>query len=110
MNYYILAIQNYVNFKGRATNTEYWNYFFVNVVIYIILLLVAAMSPFGFLYVLPTLYNLFICLPDLGAAVRRLHDTNKSGWYLLVILIPIIGIFVYIYLLSRPTVDIDNRY
>ncbi len=112
MQYYLLALKNYVVFEGRSNRTEYWMFFLIDFIIALTLNILAFISPgdSGFINFLPTLYLLFIFLPDCSASARRLHDTNKSAWYMLTIFVPIIGIFVLLYLLSKPTVDIDNNY
>lgn len=80
-NYYIKAIKNYVTFRGRATRPEFWFFALFNGIITIIL------TQFGkFIHndALLYVYALFIELPYLGVAVRRMHDIDRSGWWILV--------------------------
>ena len=106
MNWYVKALKQYVDFSGRARRREYWMFFLVNLVIVIVLSLVDTMlgtggfratSGGGSFYaanslgLLSGLYSLAVLLPAIAVAVRRLHDTDRSGWWILIGLIPIIG-------------------
>lgn len=90
-----VVLQNYANFNGRARRSEYWYYTLMNIIIAIVaMILDKALGinfdplPYGPLY---AFYGLAVFLPGLAVAVRRLHDVNKSGWFILIALIPIIG-------------------
>jgi uncharacterized membrane protein YhaH (DUF805 family) len=90
--------KNYANFSGRARRSEYWYYTLMNVIILIglqILIAVCAFNQLGaasmILGIVYLLYALGTLVPSLAVGVRRLHDVGKSGWYLLVSLIPIVG-------------------
>jgi uncharacterized membrane protein YhaH (DUF805 family) len=90
--------KNYANFNGRARRSEYWYYTLMNVIILIglqILIAVCAFNQLGaasmILGIVYLLYALGTLVPSLAVGVRRLHDVGKSGWYLLVSLIPIVG-------------------
>lgn len=104
MKYYLKALKNYSNFAGRARRSEYWYFVLFNYLVLILIGLVEVItqgifrpvaapdtplaSPFGILYFV---YIIFTLVPGLAVAVRRLHDVNKSGWFLLVALIPLVG-------------------
>ena len=78
------VFRNYVVFDGRARRSEYWWFaLFSFIVGFVVELLHSSL--------LTGLVNLALLLPSLAVAVRRLHDTNRSGWWLLLVLIPIIG-------------------
>lgn len=100
-----VVFENYANFEGRARRSEYWYYTLANVLILLSILLVGtliiggleieALSPLiGGLYILVTLA---LIIPSLAVAVRRLHDTGKSGWLLLIGLIPFGGIVLLVF-------------
>ena len=92
MEWYLKAIRdNYVNFAGRATRQEYWMFVLINTIIAVILAFVGMVLFRSSANYLGALYSLAVLLPSLGVAVRRLHDTNRSGWWLLIALIPIVG-------------------
>ena len=89
-------VKNYVNFSGRASRSEYWWFVLFNFVFGFALLPIDIalgydiMDPYSTPWV-SNLFSLLLLLPGLGLAVRRLHDTGRSGWWLLIGLIPCIG-------------------
>lgn len=105
MNYFLDVIKNhYVDFKGRARRKEYWMYTLFNflaILIFYALVFVAAYSQQQTLmYIISGilwLYCLGLILPSLGVAIRRLHDIGKSGWWLLLNLIPAGSIVVFVF-------------
>ncbi len=89
MNWYLKVFRQYADFSGRARRTEYWMFALFNIIIGSILLAIdLGLGTYGALY---SIYGLVVLIPGLAVAVRRLHDVGKSGWFLLVGLIPIIG-------------------
>ena len=104
---------NYANFKGRASRSEYWRFYGITIVIAGIFNVLSALvmdtalaSVVGLISIV---YNLAILLPSIGLAARRLHDIGKSGWMLLISLIPF-GIIYVIYLLAQKGDEGDNQY
>ena len=85
--------QKYVDFNGRASRPEFWWFFLFQMGVFIVTGLVHQL-----VYALAVLALL---LPGLGVAVRRMHDTGKSGWWLLLSLIPLIGLVVIYFLAQR---------
>jgi len=79
------CIHNLTNFKGRASRTEYWSF----IVVIILAQIVLGWLPLGFISLILILPLIFFV--PLSVAVRRLHDINRSGWWLLLSLIPILG-------------------
>jgi uncharacterized membrane protein YhaH (DUF805 family) len=112
MQWYTDVIKKYVEFSGRARRKEYWMFVLISFVISIILSMLDRIigtqsANFG---VLSGLYSLAVLLPSLGVAVRRLHDTNRSGWWILLGLIPIVGaIILIVFTVLEGTVG-DNKY
>jgi len=110
MNYYLAVLNKYAEFSGRAGRAEYWYFVLFNFLIIIGLNILTWM--FGkvpglgmILSATAALYGLAMIVPGLAVAVRRLHDTNKSGWMLLLCLIPLIGsiiVLVFMILDSQP--------
>jgi uncharacterized membrane protein YhaH (DUF805 family) len=94
MKWYTKVLSQYADFGGRARRTEYWMFALINVVITIILVILDTMigtlgeAGFG---LLSGLYSLAVLLPSLAVSVRRLHDTNRSGWWVLISLVPFVG-------------------
>ena len=103
MKWYFVVLQKYIVFEGRARRQEYWMFMLVN---FIISLILAALS-FG---VLETVYGLAVFLPSLGVSFRRLHDTGRSGLWLLLGLIPIIGALVLLYFFAQDSTPGTNQY
>lgn len=112
-NWKSVVVDNYANFDGRARRSEYWYFVLVQVIISFILqlldlVLVAAadlpVAPLG------TLFGIAMLVPGLAVAVRRLHDTGRSGWWLLVALIPILGWIYIIYLYVIEGTQGPNEY
>lgn len=103
MEWYLGVIRKYAEFTGRARRQEYWMFVLINMLISaaigIVERSVGLATDAGAGGPLSGLYGLFVLIPGIAVAVRRLHDTGRSGWYLLVGLIPLIGwIFVIIWL------------
>lgn len=84
--------QNYANFSGRARRSEYWGFVLLQMLIafplYVWMQLSDGVSLAGVLYGLFALAGL---LPNLAVLTRRLHDTGRSGWWVFVIFIPLVG-------------------
>ena len=114
MNWYLTVLKKYAVFVGRARRNEYWMFFLFN-----FLFLIAASiidhtlgitfdgTWYGPIY---TLYALALFIPGLAVAVRRLHDVNKSGWYLLISIIPIIGPIIVLIKLCTDSTPGENQY
>ena len=99
--YFNRAISRFARFNGRASRAEYW-YFFLAVLLLNVALtllgLVFSESVLGDLIeLLSGVLLLFVLMPSISIGVRRLHDVNKSGWWYLLILVPLIGPLVLLY-------------
>jgi uncharacterized membrane protein YhaH (DUF805 family) len=103
-----VVLERYAQFQGRSGRPEFWWYFLAGVIIGIVFnILIAISSIFWVLYVI---YGLGVLIPGLAVAVRRLHDTDKSGWWLLIGLIPLVGIIVLIVFWATEGMRGPNRY
>lgn len=94
MEWYLKVLKNYTAFSGRARRKEYWMFFLFNMIISYALNFLGQMlvDSLGTLAALPSaIYGLAVLIPSIAVCVRRLHDINKSGWFMLIALIPIIG-------------------
>lgn len=102
MEWYLSVLKNYVGFSGRARRKEYWMFMLFNILVSIVLNVVGAviMAP-----VLGFIYSLAVLLPSIAVSVRRLHDTGRSGWWLLLSLIPLIGTIVLLIFLVQDSHD-----
>ncbi|PLS16066.1 DUF805 domain-containing protein [Bacillus sp. M6-12] len=102
MQWFLKALKNYVGFKGRARRKEYWMFILFSAIISLVLTVIELIL--GIPAVLTGLFSLAILLPSLAVTVRRLHDTGRSGWWLLVSLIPLLGsllILIYTFMDSE---------
>ncbi|MFE9865299.1 DUF805 domain-containing protein [Streptomyces sp. NPDC005506] len=89
MHWYLDVLKKYAVFSGRARRQEYWMYTLFNVIAVIILAVLDAVL--GTQPVLIAIYYLLVLLPSLGVFVRRLHDTGRSGWWILFGIVPLVG-------------------
>jgi uncharacterized membrane protein YhaH (DUF805 family) len=103
MNWYLDVLRKYVDFGGRARRKEYWMFVLFNVIISVVLVMVdLALGTFSAergMGLLGGIYSLGVLLPSLSVCVRRLHDTDRSGWWLLIAFVPCVGAFVLLYFL-----------
>lgn len=102
--------QNYCNFSGRSSRSEYWWFSLFNLIIGFILGFIGSMISQQAYYVLSAIVNLGLLLPGLGLVVRRLHDINKSGWWILINLIPLVGWIIMLVWLCKDSDPTDNQY
>ncbi len=118
MEWYIKVLKNYTEFEGRARRKEYWMFTLVNLLIVMglqaVLFMVAGMNPESSLGLLLSgilgIYSLGVFIPSLAVGVRRLHDTGRSGWWLLISLVPVIGFIVLLVFLVQDSQAGSNRY
>ncbi|MDP3678949.1 MAG: DUF805 domain-containing protein [Methylotenera sp.] len=97
-----LCFQKYADFNGRAKKPEYWWFFLFCFLVALLLEVVA--SSVSWIFTLATL------IPSFAVGSRRLHDTNKSGWFQLLWLIPLLGWIAMIYLLVQESDAEANQY
>ena len=114
MNWYLEVLRKYAVFNGRSRRKEYWFYFLFNFLIITALLLIDNMigtfdqeSGMG---LLSGLYAVAVLIPGIAVAVRRLHDTNRTGWWVLIALIPIVGPILLIFFLIQDSTEGNNRF
>ena len=82
------CLQKYVDFSGRARRSEFWFFYLFEILAFVVAVIID--SVFGTSIFAPVV-GLGLLLPMLAVAVRRLHDTGRSGWFLLLGLIPLVG-------------------
>ncbi len=117
-NWWLEALKKYAVFDGRARRKEYWMFALFNSLValaWAVEAIVFGVAPenqglFVAFFWLPTLYSLAILLPSLAVMVRRLHDTDHSGWWTLISLVPLVGGIVLLVYLARDSDPSPNRY
>ena len=111
MHWYTDVIRRYTDFDGRADRPEFWWFALINLIISVVIWSVG-IALFGFATgeFLAIVYGLATLLPSLGVQIRRLHDTNKSGWWIVVSLVPFVGGIILIVLLAIAGTPGPNRY
>ena len=109
MNYYLDVLKKYAVFSGRANRKEYWYFFLFNIIISIVLSVIVNVIGHG-ANIISILYSLAVLVPSLAVAVRRLHDIGKSGWWILITLIPLVGPIWLIILLAMRSKTENNKY
>ena len=108
MNWYLEVVKKYAVFSGRAHRQEYWMFVLINLIIGFGLGFIEGLV--GLPGVLSTLYGLAILLPSLGVSIRRLHDTGRTGWWVLISFVPILGLIVLIVFMVKDSQPGDNMY
>lgn len=98
---------NYANFTGRSARPEFWWFALFNfIILAVFFVLMMIVPPISYL---EWLYRLAVLIPSIAVGVRRLHDIDKSGWWLLITL-TIIGILLIIYWAIQPGTQGPNRF
>jgi len=118
VDYWFKAIRKYGVFRGRACRKEYWMFFLFNLIFQAVA--IALDNALGIVFVkgriygpIYVLYSLFILIPGLAITVRRFHDTDHSGWWLLLALIPLVNLIfgiIFLIWLIRDGTPGENKY
>ncbi len=114
MNWYLKVLKKYAVFEGRAQRAEYWYFILFTILISIVLAFIdMATGTFnqetGF-GVISGIYSLAVLIPTIAVGVRRLHDTNRTGWWILIGLIPLIGFIVLLVFFVMDSDPSANEY
>jgi uncharacterized membrane protein YhaH (DUF805 family) len=101
MKHYLTVLKKYAVFSGRARRSEYWMFFLFNFIVALVLSIIGIIIKDN--GILANLYQLAIFLPSIAVGVRRMHDTNHSGWWLL---LPIVNLIFSV----RDSDSGENRF
>lgn len=119
MKWYLKVLRQYADFGGRARRREYWLFSLFNMLVYVALvwlcfffapLLDDPTYTMVVAAILCGLYSLAVAIPGLAVAVRRLHDTGRSGWFILLALIPYLGSLILMIILMLGSKEGENQY
>jgi uncharacterized membrane protein YhaH (DUF805 family) len=116
MKYYFMAFRKYFRLNDRSSREEYWYFMLINFIFNLFIIFMTSfvfighdeLTHFGLLLLIT--YNLATALPTLSITIRRLHDTGRRDWYLLLVIIPYIGAIYVLYLLALPSQKFNNKY
>ena len=114
MNWFLMVLKKYATFSGRAQRAEYWYFLLFSSLIVIALSVIDSLTGsyneetgWG---LLSGLFSIAVLIPSIAVGVRRLHDTARTGWWLLIGMIPLIGTIVLIVLFVQDSTPGDNAY
>lgn len=114
MNGYLTALRKYAVFSGRSRRREYWGFILFYVLLVVVLALIDAAlgtsaepAEPG---ILSSIFVLAMLIPSFSVGVRRLHDTGRSGWWMLLSFVPLIGTIVLLVFTLQDSEPGENRY
>jgi uncharacterized membrane protein YhaH (DUF805 family) len=107
MNYYFDALKKYADFSGRASRQQYWMFVLFNCIVAAVIWLADFVLHSELLY---SLYLLGVIIPAVAIGVRRLHDTDHSGWWYLIVFIPFLGAIVMLVFFCTDSQPGQNRF
>ena len=115
MSWYIEVWKKYAVFSGRARRKEFWYFTLFNILILIGLGVISyaltGVSAHNFVpSIVMVVYDLAVAIPSLAVTVRRLHDTSRSGWWILIALVPLIGAIILLIFYVTDSQPGENRY
>ena len=114
MNWYLEVLRKYAVFKGRSRRKEYWYFILFSILISIVLAVIDTVTgTFSAEYrmgLLGSIYLLAILMPYIAVTVRRLHDQNGTGWWMLFFLVPFYGPIALVVLMLQDSNSGENRY
>jgi uncharacterized membrane protein YhaH (DUF805 family) len=100
------CISKYITFSGRARRSEYWWFVLATILVSVVLTGVDMIIGLP----LSILFSLAVLVPSIAVATRRLHDINKSGWWQLIVFVPLVGAIVLIFWLVKEGSTTENRF
>jgi uncharacterized membrane protein YhaH (DUF805 family) len=102
------GFDHYATFSGRASRPAYWWWFLFGILVGIAANIIdAIIGSFG---VISGLVGLALLLPGLSVSIRRLHDINRSGWWILIFIVPIVGFILWLVWFLREGDPGENQY
>lgn len=108
MDWYLAVLKKYAEFSGRARRKEYWMFTLVNAIVMMVLMgLGMVTKAFSVLYLV---YCLGVLIPSIAVSFRRLHDTGRSAWWLLIALVPIVGAIVLLVFVCQDSAPGTNQF
>ena len=103
-----VVLERFMKWDGRAGRPEFWWFALANFIVVVVLVILAQVS--SLFYVLYVIYGLGVLLPEIGVAIRRLQDTDKSGWWILLAFVPFVGGLILLVFFCLEGTPGPNRY
>ena len=112
MSWYLKVLKDYAVFSGRAGRAEYWYFTLFSTIFMIILALMDTVIGLGGdgYGLLSGIYGLAVLIPSIAVTVRRLHDTDRSGWWILIVFVPLVGAIGLLVFMAFDSDDGSNGY
>lgn len=114
MNWFLTALKKYAMFSGRAQRAEYWYFVLFYILIFIGLSVIdsitGSFSAEAGMGLLGGILTLALLIPSIAVGVRRLHDTGRSGWWLLIVLVPLVGAIILLVFTVQDSAPGENAY
>ncbi len=107
-NWKLVVLQRFAKFDGRAGRGEFWWFVLANFIVYVALAILLQIS--NIFLIVERLFALAMIVPSIAVAIRRLHDTDKSGWLLLIGLVPLIGAIILLVFYIQEGTNGPNQY
>jgi uncharacterized membrane protein YhaH (DUF805 family) len=114
MNYYRKVLTDYIVFEGRSRRSEFWVFNFTNAMLIgssvFCALLIHNELFYRIIFSILSVFSLAILLPTLAVTIRRLHDTDRNGWWILINIVPVIGNIIFFFFLIEDSSPSYNGY
>lgn len=114
VNWYLKVLRQYADFSGRARRKEYWIFTLVNIIASLVLGFIdgatGMMVGNDTVGILGLVYSLAVLIPSIAVSIRRLHDSGRSGWWFLIVFIPVLGAIVLLVFACLDSEEGDNQY
>jgi uncharacterized membrane protein YhaH (DUF805 family) len=111
MDFYIGVLKKFKVFTGRSDRREFWMFVLYNFIVGFVLGILSSIPALGWIFrIVSVLFTLAIIVPGIAVGIRRLHDTNRSGWFLLLSLIPLVGAIILIVFCVQEGTPGENKY
>ena len=109
MNWFLKVLKQYADFNGRARRKEYWMFTLFFMIIYYAIVAIGGVLNSSTVIMIALVFAIGVLVPSIAVGVRRLHDTGKSGWYLLLGIVPVANFYI-LYLLVIESTPGPNEY
>jgi len=114
MEWMLMPLKRYAEFSGRSRRKEYWMFVLFYVMVFVVLSILEGITglrgtvgPYG---PLTALFGLALIVPSIAVGIRRLHDTDRSGWWILIALVPLVGTLILLYFYVLEGTKGPNQY